>query len=63
MKLLLSLRNISSTYSVFASPPVTQYEGEKSEPDFNAFKMHLIRFKRIIALITKFKLSVEDVVD
>jgi hypothetical protein len=63
MKLMVSLRNMSSVYSLFASPPVNHYEGDKSEPDFNAFKMHLIRFKRIVALITKFKLSIEDMVD
>ena len=63
MKLILTLRNMSSIYSLFAAPPINFYEAEKNEPDLNAFKMHLIRFKRIIALITKFKLSLEDMVD
>lgn len=54
---------MSSIYSLFAAPPINHYEGEKNEPDFNAFKMHLLRFKRIIALITKFKLSMEDMID
>lgn len=39
------------------------YEGEKLEPNFNDVKIHIIRFKRIIGLIGRFALSMEDIVD
>jgi hypothetical protein len=59
----VSIKNLSSSYALFASPPATHFESEKIDPDLNQFKMHIIRFKRILSLISKIVLSIEDIVE
>jgi hypothetical protein len=62
-QLVISLRNLSSVASIFSSPQLDQFEGQKLEPNFNDVKINLIRFRRIMALIGRFGLSMEDIIE